>query len=143
MARPHETALDAVQVVGGTLLVGALFVPWTSEGPGAGVDAHRVGSLLASGVLDALIPRWVAVLLYAGPLGGALAACAVGLHGAGRRWTERVAAMLVLVTFVPACALALTASPGGGVVLTLTGGVAVIAPVLLSVVLEGRRAPGP
>ena len=55
-------------------------------------------------------------------LGGALAACAVGLHGAGRRWTERVAAMLVLVTFVPAFALALTASPGGGVVLTLTGG---------------------
>ncbi len=143
MARPHETALDAVQVVGGTLLVGALFVPWTSSGPGSGVDAHQVGALLASGVLDSLIPRWFAVLLYAGPLGGALAAAAVGLHGSGRRWAERIAAGLVLITVLPALALAATAPAGGGVVLTVVGGVAVLAAVLLSTILERRTPTAP
>lgn len=141
MARPHETALDAVQVVGGALLVGALFVPWTASGPGSSVDAHQIGALLASGTLDSLIPRWFAVLLYAGPLGGALAAAAVGLHGAGRRWAERVAAALVLVTALPALALALTAPPGGGLVLTLVGGAAVVGSVATSAVLEGRTTP--
>ncbi len=139
MARPHETALDAVQVVGGALLVGALLVPWTSEGPASSIDAHRVGALLASGVLDSLVPRWGAILIYAGPLGGALAVVAVGLHSAARRWCERVAAALVLVTLVPASVLALTGPPGGGVVLTMLGGLAVLVSVVVSALLERRR----
>ena len=139
-SRPHETAADAVQLVGGALLVGSLFVPWTAQGPGSSLDAHQIGALFANGALDALVPRWAAALLYAGPLGGALAAIAVGLHSGHRRWVERAALVLVALTAIPAALVAAQVPPGGGILLTLAGGLAVAGAVVADVLLE-RRGP--
>lgn len=119
-----------MQVIGGILLVGALFFPWTGEGPGSTLPAHRVGQLLASGVLDAVIPQWSAVLLYAGPLGGALAALAVGLTGRVRLWSTAAAVVLIALTAVPALALARAAPVGPGLMLTLAGSGSVVASML-------------
>ena len=125
----RQTACDVIQMLGGMLLVAALFYPWTGDGPGSAIPAYRVGQLLASGVLDAVVPRWAAVLLYAGPAGGALATMAVGLDGPARRVCTVTALALILVTAVPALALLRATPLGAGLALTLTGSTAVVGSV--------------
>jgi hypothetical protein len=130
----HHPALDALQVVGGLLLVLALFRPWTSRGPGSALASHRLGDLLASGALDPLIPRAALLLLYVGPAGGALAALAAGLDGRPRRVLELAGALGAAIAGLLAGALALTSdAPGGGIALTGAGALAVVGAVV------GRR----
>jgi hypothetical protein len=67
--------------VGGVLLLGSTFLPWAGEGAGSAIALRRVGDLVLSGTVDALVPRWAGVTVYLIPLGGAVLLVGTGLGG--------------------------------------------------------------
>lgn len=69
--------------VGGVLLLGSTFLPWSGEGAGSTVALRRIGDLVLSGTVDALVPRWAGVTVYLIPLGGAVLLVGAGLGGRG------------------------------------------------------------
>lgn len=65
--------------VAGGLLLASTFAPWSDRGSGSSIALRRVGDLVLSGAVDAWAPRWVGLVVYAIPLGGALLLVGAGL----------------------------------------------------------------
>ncbi|QYG93099.1 hypothetical protein HC251_12070 [Iamia sp. SCSIO 61187] len=85
MARLRPSAAPTTSLVsgavGGVLLLGSTFLPWSREGAGSAIALRRIGDLVLSGTVDALVPRWAGVTVYLIPLGGAVLLVGTGLGG--------------------------------------------------------------
>ncbi len=66
--------------LGGVLLLGASFAPWTDRGAGSSIALVRIADLILSGAIDAWVPRGAGLVVYAIPLGGALLLLGTGLE---------------------------------------------------------------
>jgi len=69
----------AAGTLGGALLLGASLLPWSGRGAGSSIALVRIADLVLSGVVDAWVPRWAGLVVYAIPLGGALLLLGTGL----------------------------------------------------------------
>ena len=76
-----RAAGQATGALGGVLLLVAAALPWSGRGAGSALALHRVGDLVLSGAVDAWVPRWAGLAVYAVPLGGAALLVAAGLGG--------------------------------------------------------------
>lgn len=128
VARPRPSgahvAHQALAAVGGALLLGATFAPWSGRGAGSAIALVRIADLVLSGAVDAWVPRATGLVVYAIPLGGALLLLGAGL---GRRAGTLVAAAGVVLALA-GTVLALTALDrldrtglGPGAVVALAG----------------------
>lgn len=88
--------------LGGLLLLGASFAPWTDRGAGSSIALVRIADLILSGAIDAWVPRGAGLVVYAIPLGGALLLLGTGLE----RTIGTVVAAIGLVLAVLGAALA-------------------------------------
>lgn len=85
--------------LGGALLLGASFAPWTSRGAGSSIALVRIADLVLSGAIDTWVPRGAGLVVYAIPLGGALLLLGTGL---GRTAGALVSATGVLLALLGA-----------------------------------------
>lgn len=72
-------AARAAGTGGGALLLAASLAPWSGRGAGSSVALVRIADLVLSGAIDAWVPRWAGLVVYAIPLGGALLLLGTGL----------------------------------------------------------------
>ena len=119
----HTASLGAGSL-GGLLLLGSTFLPWSTRGAGSAIALRRIADMVLAGTVDALVPRWAGLAVYLIPLGGALLLVGTGLGGRVGL-VVGVVALLLALAGTSLAVLALDRLPrtgvGGGTVAACCG----------------------
>lgn len=64
---------------GAVLVISSFFLPYNDAGVGSAIAGHGLADLVLSGTISSWAPRWIGLVLYLLPLGGALVLVGLGL----------------------------------------------------------------